>query len=224
MIYIMETPFWLDEPTILFKSSKIHQLWPAKDMTSNEKLNAVTRTVLLLTLVGYLLKITSKIILTGIITLGIIIVMHYTKINKTNNKENFTNPQFYNIMKDSYMLPTENNPVMNVLLTERKDNPNRKAAAPAYNKDVEKKINDKTQSFVVNNFDDTTNIDDRLFKDLGDNFNFDRSMRSWYSTANTQIPNAQKAFAEWCYGDMTSCKEGNEFACTRSAPPRWTNN
>jgi hypothetical protein len=43
------------------------------------------------------------------------------------------------------------------------------------------------------------------------------------ATANTQIPNDQKSFAEFCYGDMTSCKEGNEMACTQSMPPHWIN-
>tara|TARA_Y100000389_G_C17294530_1_gene429760 strand:- start:92 stop:754 length:663 start_codon:yes stop_codon:yes gene_type:complete len=220
----MEAPFWLDEPTILFKRNEISQLWPSVDMTSNEKLNAVTRTVILLTVTGYLFKMSSKIILTGIITLGIVLVMYYIKKDKSKKKEGFTDPRLYNIMKDNYTLPAKNNPAMNVLLTERKDNPNRKAAAPAYNKEIETKMNNETQKFVVSKFDDTTDIDDRLFKDLGDSFNFDQSMRTWYATANTQIPNAQKAFAEWCYGDMISCKEGNEFACTRSAPPRWTHN
>ena len=220
----MEAPFWLDEPTILFKRNQISQLWPSADMTSNEKLNAVTRTVVLLTVVGYLLRMSLKIIMTGIITLGIIIVMHHIKKNKSNKKEGFTDPRLYNMMKDNYTISSEKNPAMNVLLTERKDNPNRKAASPAYNKDIESKINDETKKFVVNEFDDKTDIDERLFKDLGDSFNFDRSMRTWYSTANTQIPNSQKAFAEWCYGDMVSCKQGNENACTRSAPPRWTHN
>ena len=72
----METPFWLDDPSILFKSEYIYQLWPSSNMTSNEKLNAVTRIVVLLTVVGYLLKMTTKIVLTGIITLGIIIIKY----------------------------------------------------------------------------------------------------------------------------------------------------
>ena len=112
---------------------------------------------------------------------------------------------------------------MNVLPTEIQDNPERNQAAPAYNKAVEKEINEKTKEFITNNFDDKTNIDERLFKDLGDNVMFDNSMRAWYSTANTTVPNDQKSFAEYCYGDMVSCKEGNEFACTRNAPPHWIN-
>jgi hypothetical protein len=49
------------------------------------------------------------------------------------------------------------------------------------------------------------------------------SMRQWYSTPNTKVMNDQKEFAEFCYGDMISCKEGNELACTRNAPPHWIN-
>ena len=33
---------------------------------------------------------------------------------------------------------------------------------------------------------------------------------------NTKIPSNQKGFAEFCYGDMPSCKEGNEFQCTKN--------
>ena len=84
-------------------------------------------------------------------------------------------------------------------------------------------MNEKTKEFITNNFDDKTNIDERLFKDLGDSFVFDQSMRTWNSTPNTTIPNDQKSFAEYCYGDMISCKDGDEFACARSAPPHWIN-
>ena len=215
----MDTPFWLDEPTILFKSSDIRKLWPSCQMTSNEKLNAITRTVLLLTLVGYLCNMTSRILLTGLITLGIIIIMH--KIRKQNSsKEGFTYSQYSQYNPNYYTLPTKKNPVMNVMLPERKDNPARLPATASYDKTVESEINAKTKEFIVDNFDNTDNINNKLFKDLGDNFNFDQSMRTWYTTANTQIPNAQKDFAEWCYGDMISCKEGNDYACLNKMPYR----
>ena len=213
----METPFWLDEPTILFKSSHIRQLWPSKEMTSNEKLNAITRIVFLLTLIGYLLNMKTRILLTGLITLGIIIIMYF---QRKENKEGFTYSKYQQYNPNYYTLPTKKNPLMNVMLTERKDNPARPPATVSYDKNVEKEINKKTKEFIVDNFDNKDNIDNRLFKDLGDNFNFDQSMRTWYTTANTQIPNAQKDFAEWCYGDMISCKEGNDYACLNKMPYR----
>ena len=63
-----------------------------------------------------------------------------------------------------------------------------------------------------------------LFKDLGDSMNFDQSMRSWYPMPNTQIPNDQKSFADFCYGDMPSCKEGSTLACSKNLPHRWAKN
>ena len=41
-------------------------------------------------------------------------------------------------------------------------------------------------------------------------------MRNFYTMPNSRIPNDQKGFAEFCYGTMVSCKEGNEFACEKN--------
>ena len=227
----MTASFWLSDPTILFKQDNITQLWPAQAMTTEEKLNAITRLVLILSLLGYLITRTIKIVITGAVTLAAIIILYKIQnVNtskKINLKEAFmtnsnTNPEMYAVLKDNYTLPTELNPSMNLLLTEIDDDPDRKSAAPSYNPMIENDMNNKTKQFVANNFNDPT-IDDRLFKDLGDSYEFDQSMRSWYATPNTRVMNDQHAFAEFCYGDMISCKEGNDFACVRNAPPRWTN-
>jgi len=225
----MTTSFWLNDPTILLKQEDITQIWPAQEMSSNEKLNAITRLVLILSLLGYLVCRTYKIVLTGLVTLAAIILLFSVgrgKVqqddSKVDSKEAFTNPKLYKMLKDNFTDPTVRNPAMNVLLPEINENPNRKRAAPAFNPTVEKSINDKTKKFIESNFDDP-NIGEKLFKDLGDNFLFDQSMHTWYATANTQIPNDQKAFADYCYGDMISCKEGNAMACMQGAGPRWIN-
>jgi hypothetical protein len=227
----MNTAFWLNNPMVLFNKDKIMEIWPLQNMTIEEKLNGITRLVLLLTILGYLTTKNIKIIVTGAITLFSLVLLYKMKIENTlkdnikdlNIKEGFTNPELYKMLRKNFTEPTVTNPAMNVLLTEIDDNPNRKTAAPSYNKVVENDMNEKTKEFITNNFDDKTNIDQRLFKDLGDSFVFDQSMRTWNSTPNTSIPNDQKSFAEYCYGDMISCKEGDEFACTRSAPPHWIN-
>ena len=227
----MNTAFWINNPMVLFNKDKIMEIWPLQNMTIEEKLNGITRLVLLLTILGYLTTKNIKIIVTGAITLFSLVLLYKMKIENTlkdnikdlNIKEGFTNPELYKMLRKNFTEPTVTNPAMNVLLTEIDDNPNRKTAAPCYNKVVENDMNEKTKEFITNNFDDKTNIDERLFKDLGDSFVFDQSMRTWNSTPNTSIPNDQKSFAEYCYGDMISCKEGDEFACTRSAPPHWVN-
>ena len=63
---------------------------------------------------------------------------------------------------------------------------------------------------------DQPDITDKLFKSLGDQFEFEQSLRPFYSNPSTTIPNDQQSFAEFCYGSMISCKEGNNFACARN--------
>ena len=67
-------------------------------------------------------------------------MLYYAKDNKQDNKEGempqkhvegFTNQRVYQVLKDNFTNPTNKNPLMNVLLPEIQDNPNRKMAAPA---------------------------------------------------------------------------------------------
>lgn len=205
------TSFWLNEPSILLDRNNIFNIWPSTTMNKNEKLNSISRMIILLTVVGFLLTKQFKIILTGIITLAVIVLIQsIQKKNKINlnSVEAFTNSNYYELIKDDYSSPTKKNPVMNVLLTEIQDDPTRKPAAPSFNPVVSEDINTATKEFITSEFKDP-NIDEKLFKDLGDNFAFDQSMRTWYATPNTQVPNDQKKFAEFCYGNMKSNKEMN---------------
>jgi hypothetical protein len=229
----MTTQFWLYNPILLVNNNSYRKLWPRYNMNLNEKLNAITRLIIILSLLSYLISNNFKMIITGLITISSIAILQYIQseknLKKKMNKEAFHN---YNYISNSnsnsksnsnFTLPTVNNPAMNVLLPEINDNPNRPRAAPSFNPTIENEINNKTKNNVVNNFDNKNNIHNRLFKDLGDNFEFDMSMRQWYSTPNTEVMNDQKGFAEYCYGDMISCKEGNPIACTNSTPPHWIN-
>ena len=220
-----EYPFWIHDPSILF----INELWPEPHMMIEQKINAISRLVILLTLLGFLITFNINILITGIITLGIFYVLYTTqkdKLKPNEIKEGFTSTTYNKIKKNKTLtIPTPQNPLMNVLLPEIKYNPNRKVAAPAFNSSVEKDINASTKiNAIYNSFKDITNkseaekIKNKLFADLGDNFDLDNSMRGFYTMPNTTIPNDQGGFAKFCYGTMTSCKEGNETACTRLNP------
>jgi hypothetical protein len=232
---IPATPFWLNEPTILFDKKQITEIWPNPNMSNMEKLNAISRFVIIASLLGYLITLNIGIIFVGIITLAVIAILYHVQSNKANAdenakelppkiKESFTNAILYNEVKDDYTNPKENNPMMNVLLPEISYNPTRNEAAPAFNVEVEKNINNSTKDYVV----DTTFSDEsakqkeyikrKLFSDLGDSYNFDYSMRNFYTNPNTTIPNDQGGFANFCFGDMISAKEGNEFALGRWQP------
>tara|TARA_Y100000389_G_scaffold188941_1_gene212091 strand:- start:1819 stop:2508 length:690 start_codon:yes stop_codon:yes gene_type:complete len=226
----MGTTFWLNDPKILIQQEHIFKIWPDREMNTNDKLNAITRLIIILTVLGFLITQTYKILITGIVTLGCIVILkqaHFWKSTKEDikkaGKEAFSNPDYYKMMRKNFTEPTINNPAMNVLLPQISDDPHRKAAAPAFNPVVEKDINKATQKFVTSNFDNDPDIADKLFKDLGDNYIFNNSMWNWYATPNTKIPNDQGAFAEYCYGDMISCKENNGLACMQDMPPHWIN-
>jgi hypothetical protein len=214
----MSTPFWFSQPKILIQD---WQFWPAPALSFTQNLNATSRLIILLTLAGYAGWRNFYVLLTGLVTLASLVLLHHMTQQK---KEAFTSPEIYNLLKDNFTQPRPGNPLMNVLLPEINDNPTRFMAAPAFHPMAEADINAATKEFVAHNFNDP-NIDERLFRDLGDNFAFDRSMRQWYTTPNTTVPADQKTFAEFCYGDMISCRDetNNELACTRNMPPRWTN-
>ena len=220
----MQTTFWVSDPLILFRTDSISQLWPTKEMNMDDKLNSITRLTIMLTLVGYLISKNYRVIYAGVITLFSIVVLRYSRSSKKQyGEEGFSNLNHAVPEKKIYQHPTEKNPLMNVLLPEIQDNPNRPEAQRSYNQDVVDDINKKTQDMVVSNFDNPQGIHERLFRDLGDNFQFDRSMIQFSSTASTQIPNDQKSFAEFCYGDMISCKTNDNGACVKNMPPQWMN-
>tara|TARA_B110000858_G_scaffold64565_1_gene74794 strand:+ start:1488 stop:2177 length:690 start_codon:yes stop_codon:yes gene_type:complete len=217
----MNTNIWFNDPTVLLNKHQMNQLWPTENMSRNEKINAITRLIIILSILGYLLTNAINFFLTGFVTLGVIVFLYYAKESQptTEPKEAFTNPSVYKALKSNFTNPTEKNPLMNVLLPEISENPNRKRAAPAYNRAVEKSINEKTEDFIVSNFDDDPKIKKRLFSNLGDSFEFEEfGQYQFFAKPNTTVPNDQHAFAEFCYGDMPSAKEGNEFALAKNLP------
>jgi hypothetical protein len=240
------TAFWLQDPTVLFNNAGITQIIPTSDMDRDARLNAMSRLIIVLTLLGYLITLSYSVLLLGMISLaGIAVLSTATKSAAAaaatkptaDAKEGFSNYANYNTGRRrrngdggaaapspspsglTFQAPTPQDPLMNVLLTDIQDRPNRPAAEPAFNPDVERDINQSTKTFVVNDVDgNNANFEDRLFRDLGDNYEFSNSMRNYFATPNTRIPNDQHAFAEFCYGDMISCKEGNMLACARANP------
>ena len=220
----MTIPFWTNDPGILINKNYILDLWPSNNMSETQKMNAISRLIILLTCLGFIFSYSAKLLVTGVITLGIIIFLQYNQKNKNKNKklvknivkEGFTNPALYKELQSGFTQPSPANPMSNIMLPEIQDNPTRKAAPPAFNPVVEKQINENTKQMIKKVNPTNSDIDERLFKDLGDNFTFEQSMRNFTTTPNTQIPNDQKAFAEYCYGGMVSCKDGDGLACERN--------
>ena len=50
----MNNDFWLENPSILLEKNKIFEIWPKEHYNMAEKLNAITRSIIVLTTLGYL--------------------------------------------------------------------------------------------------------------------------------------------------------------------------
>lgn len=230
-------PFWAENPNILFDQAYILEFFPVETMSYEQKLNSLTRVVILLTIIGFSISRSIRLLLISIITLSAIYLLHYyhdeeKKKNsgkKVRFSEGFEGPakEYYmesnkEIPTDVFMEPESDNPFSNVLMTDYDYNPNKKPAPPSFNKNVNDNILSQAKQLVINANPDQPDIADKLFKDLGEQYVFEQSLRPFNSNPSTTIPNDQGAFAEFCYGSMISCKEGNAFACARNLS-RYTN-
>jgi len=220
-----ETPFWGDDPNVIFQTI---DFFPVEGMTHIQKLNAISRGVIILCIIGFILTQSVRVLFVSGLTLVSIYLYHLNK-KRENQNETFENPADQ-VLKDASILrdvnvfdtPDSSNPFGNVLVTDYKYNPNKKPAPPAFNAKVNEKILDKAMKLVKELNPDQPDISDKLFKDLGEQYVFEQSLRQFTSNPSTTIVNDQTGFADFCYGSMTSCKEGNLFSCARNLP-RYTN-
>jgi len=96
----MTNTFWLNNPTILFNNDHITELWPSSNLDYVSKLNAVTRLVILLTIIGFFTSGFFKILVSAGITLVIIAMMY-----KSKRKEDVKNKIKDQIVKEGFSNP-----------------------------------------------------------------------------------------------------------------------
>ena len=204
--------FWLDNPNILLDRNYISEIFPNKSFGLAQKLNAITRLIIVMTVLGYLFTRSVKILVSAAVTLVVLVIVYKTKSKKERfsnieNKdlETYTRVKTDNYVKDTFTTPTKKNPAMNILMDEYKYNVERPPAAPIYNDQIKQELNENAKS-----------ENKKLYRNLGDNILYENSMHNFYTMPNTKIPNSQKDFALFCYGNMPSCKEGDSLQCTKN--------
>jgi hypothetical protein len=224
----MTTPFWSNDPTILFNKESISQLWPTQQMTFEAKLNAISRIVIVMTILGFLFTRSFNLLIIGIITLAIIFSIYKLRkqsiVSSLLKKEGFsvnssmqpsvmpadsttTNPvTLEKLLRSNFHPTTKKNPMGNVLLTDIMDDPNRLSAAPSFNPDVYDDIDKAVKKQTQMLYPGIINTNKQLYGDLADNYDLDNSMMQFYSMPNTRVCNDQGAYAEYLYGNMPSGK------------------
>jgi len=226
----MTIQFWSNEPTILFNKDYIFEMWPTQSMCYEEKLNSISRLIILLTVLGYILTMSKRILAVGALTLLVIFVLYNMRKEKLtkdmlenfevqgneatgmfdNKPKSFVNPVTLDqVLRTEFKEGTKKNPFSNVLLTQINDEPERKAAPPSFNVDVDEDITKNVKRAVQMMNPGIKNTNKQLFGDLWQQFQLDNSNRVFYSTPNTKIFNDQGTFGQYLYGFMPSSKESD---------------
>ena len=135
-------------------------------------------------------------------TLVILAIIYKTQKRKNVLKENLDNINNIIIKEDANTIPTQSNPLMNVMPTDYK-NPQRNKAALSYDKSIDKEILKQAKNTILDKVKDK-----KLYQDLGENLTFQQSMRNFHTNPITTIPQIiKKILNNFCYGNMPSQKE-----------------
>ena len=224
----MTIQFWSNDPLVLFNKEYIFELWPTTNMCYEQKLNAISRLIILITILGYILTMSQRVLVVGILTLLVIFVLFKMRIQKITknmlnegfslqgnevtgmfdkNNASYVNPETLDsVLKSEFKEGTKKNPFSNVLLTQIGDDPNRKAAPPSFNVDVDEDITKNIKRSVQMMNPGIKNTNKQLYGDLYQEL--DQSNRAFFSTANTNVqPGDQASFGKFLYGTMPSAKE-----------------
>ena len=186
----MSDQFWYEDPMILINKNRLSEFFPHDDMTLYEKLNSIVRFSIYFALLVFSFKRSKEFMFFPLFVSGITLYLY-----KINYKPE-DNTCLYKLSKSKHLKcqpPTDQNPFMNVLISDYDGNPNRNPACNINEENIKKNIQ---ESFEKNLYQNTVDIWGR-----------NNSQREYYTMPNTTIPNDQINFANWLYKTPTTCKE-----------------
>ena len=216
-------PFWYDDVSVLLEPSNLKKYIPLKSYSKAEKLNAIVRLGIYISVLFIILTGNLNYLFISIFCLCLTLLIHSNE-NKTKTRKIKKNVENYenikndrnvkkrNIKVNDYLedcvLPSDENPFMNVLLTDKRTR--KPACKTVRNKKIKKLVNDK--------------FSQGLYKDINSVYDRENSQREFYTTPNTTIPNNQGDFANWLYMTPKTCKEGNGNQCVANNRERLDGN
>jgi len=183
------------DPKEIFRTSELLNFWPTATQTARERVAATTRFILYATCIIYIINRDVRVFALGILAIAILYyLMTMNMISDGKLRPSSTDGRVPGPLRGEVTLPTLNNSMGNVLLSDYVDNPDRPAAAwyPSMRAEVQ-----NTWSQI------------HPFERQRD------AERNFYTMPSSTIPNDQAAFAYGAFGKpfAPKCHDQGGAAC-----------
>jgi hypothetical protein len=189
--------FWLDSPEILYRTDRLTEFFVSCDMNNTEKMNALMRFGIYISIILVLYYSEPKYLLLIILVAFITIF-----VNMNSSSENytiFTPSSNVPIIGNKRTKPTLNNPFMNSSSIDFFDNPD---------KPIAEDYSTVTQESLKVKKDIKDAFDYNLYQDIGDLYSTSNSFRQFYTVNNGDyIPDRNGDYKNFLFGGMTSGKQ-----------------
>jgi len=186
---------WFDDPQQLIRGDKVSQFWPTSDQTPEDRINAASRFVIYATCLIYIIRRDLRIFVLGATVLSVIFVLYRSKM--------VTETLGSTVEGSLCQMPTEDNPMGNVLITDYTDAPNRLEAC--YYPTVKPFVNAYTSDRIPMDGGRSRSPLPKYMRNSVD--------RQFVTTPVSKLPGDQTAFAEWLYGPKNGpmCKTDSKY-------------
>lgn len=175
---------WYRDVSVLWRHPT--EFFPGPDQSSEERINALVRLLLYVSIAAFAYNRNAKTLVLGGAAIAVVSLAF-------SGAEPFPHAEVIQTAESrpgACTAPTKDNPFANMLLSDLAKDPNRSAACPydSVKDDIRKHFNDG------------------LIRNALDVYENENSQRQWYTMPVTNgIPDTGK-FADFCYGNMKSCK------------------
>ena len=187
---------WFEDPQQLFRTDKISQFWPTSEQTPEDRINAASRFVIYASSMIYVIRRDPRIFVLAATVLSVIYVLYKSKM--------VTNTIGYTTKGEKpCQMPTKENPMANVLITDFTDAPNRLEAC--YYPTVKSYTNNYISGDLPTDGGRSRSPLPKYMRNAVD--------RQFVTSPVSKIPGDQTACAEWLYGPKNGpmCRSDSRY-------------
>ena len=177
-----------EDPKQIVRADKVIEFWPTKIHTSAERVNATARFIIYATCILYLIRRDVRVFILGSTSLGVLYVMEMNNMIKEGQARPTSVKEGY---ESACQLPTYDNPMANVLMSDFADRPDRPSACDYAT----------VQDDVNHMLSGTIPYGPQRSRSAMPEFQRKAYARQFVSSPVTNIPGDQTGFAEWLYGE-----------------------